>query len=54
MRDEEFDVAENSEIVISIGVSTNVVILNRYIYGKYDCFCLSGLINSKTLTFYFL
>jgi len=44
---------QNSTLEITTRVSTIVVILSWYIYGKYAFFCLRGLIRHKNLNFLF-
>jgi len=44
---------QNSTLEITTRVSTIVVILSWYIYGKYAYFCLRGLIRHKNLNFLF-
>jgi len=53
-RDEEpLTTDDNTTSVIATRISTIVVILSWYIYGKYAYFCLRGLIRHKNFNFLF-
>jgi len=63
-RDEELDVTgiinetnvvddENSTMLVATRISTIIVIISWYIYGKYAFFCLRGLIRHKNFNFLF-
>jgi len=63
-RDEELDVVgvtnetnvideENSTMLVATRISTIIVIISWYVYGKYAFFCLRGLIRHKNFNFLF-
>jgi len=63
-RDEELDVTgiinetnvvddENSTMLVATRISTIIVIISWYVYGKYAFFCLRGLIRHKNFNFLF-
>ncbi|KAL6612832.1 hypothetical protein U3516DRAFT_592625 [Neocallimastix sp. 'constans'] len=46
-------ITDNNTLLMATRISTIIVILSWYIYGKYAYFCLKGLIKYKNLNFLF-